>query len=94
MVTLRGHIDRVLCVPSSVNGSRLASASGDCTVRLQVDRTGQEITTLRGHAKSVNPVSFAADDARLASASSDRTIHLCKDGSLYPPWAVLTSSVP
>lgn len=78
IATLRGHTDCVRCVAFSINSSRLASGSSDCTVRIWDRGTGHNITTLNGHAGAVNSVAFSADSSRLASASDDKTIRLWK----------------
>ena len=56
------------------DGSRLASAGWDKTVRLWDVASGQEMVTLRAHADAVNAVAFSPDGSRLASASDDRTV--------------------
>jgi hypothetical protein len=76
IAVLAGHSDRVYCVAFSADGSRLASASADHTIRLWDGRTGYHIMTLKGHTGSVNSVSFSPGDSRLASASDDKTIRL------------------
>jgi WD40 repeat protein/tetratricopeptide (TPR) repeat protein len=53
----------------SPDGSRLASASRDGTVRVWDARTGQEALSLKGHTSSVRTVCFSPDGRCLASAS-------------------------
>jgi WD40 repeat protein len=60
----------------SPDGTTLASANGDQTVKLWDVRTGKERATLRGHAGPVNAVCFSPDGKLLASAGRDRTIKL------------------
>src|SRR6266849_6117053 len=76
IAVLAGHSDDVYCVAFSADGSRLASASADCTIRLWDGRTGYHIITLEGHTGPVKSVSFSPCDSILASASNDKTIRL------------------
>jgi uncharacterized protein with WD repeat/tetratricopeptide (TPR) repeat protein len=74
ILTLRGHAGWVYAVSFSPDGSRLASASNDQTVKVWDARAGAEPLTLRGHAGEVYAVSFSPDGTRLASASEDQTV--------------------
>ena len=58
------------------DGSRLASAGADGTVRLWDAADGREVLTLRGHRDRVFGVAFSADGSRLASASSDGMVRI------------------
>src|SRR5262249_59415727 len=60
----------------SPDGTRLATASGDQTVRLWDARTGQELLVLKGHTGTVCSVCFSPDGTRLATASADQTARL------------------
>jgi WD40 repeat protein len=66
----------VNAVAFSPDGSLLASASYDETVRLWNPSTGQEVQELEGHTGWVNAVAFSPDGSLLASASSDQTVRL------------------
>jgi WD40 repeat protein len=66
---LRRHRQFVQGVAFSLDGSLLATASHDATVRPTDAATGQDRGTLTGHDWSVTAVAFAADGKSIASAS-------------------------
>ncbi|HEY1368570.1 MAG TPA: hypothetical protein VGF23_15725 [Gaiellaceae bacterium] len=76
--TLAGHFDAVRAVAFSPDGSVLASASDDGTLRLWNVRTHQGIgQPLRGHGDGgVNGVAFSPDGTMLASGGDDGTVRL------------------
>jgi WD40 repeat protein len=75
--TLAGHTDGVTSVAFSPDGTTLASASADETIRLWDVATGQQIgEPLQGHTDGVNSMAFSPDGTTLASASADETIRL------------------
>jgi len=73
------HIERtlwrVLSVAFSPDGQRLASASGDQTVKVWDSMTGQETLTLKGHTSAVLSVTFSVDGKWLASGG-DQTVRV------------------
>jgi WD40 repeat protein len=74
--TPEGHTNGVKAVAFSHDGSLIASASDDGTVRLWNPSTGREVRTLKGHTGLANAVAFSDDGSLLASTSWDRTVRL------------------
>ena len=58
----------------SPDGTLLASASDDHTIRLWQVSDGSLVTTLRGHTAPIQKLAFSPDGTLLASASQDGTI--------------------
>jgi Flp pilus assembly protein TadD len=65
-----------MSVAFSPDGQRLASASGDQTVKIWDSATGKELFTLEGHASYVVSVAFSPDGQRLATGSIDQTVRI------------------
>jgi WD40 repeat protein len=87
IITMRGHTDPVhdvsLGATEAVNGialnadgTRIASAGEDRTVRIWDTNTGVNLMTLRGHEQDVWTVSFSPDGKRIVSAGTDQTIRV------------------
>ncbi|KAK5050887.1 hypothetical protein LTR84_003446 [Exophiala bonariae] len=71
---LLGHQKQVLHVSFAPDGTRIASASFDNSVKLWDARDGKFITTLRGHVGAVYMAAWSSDSRLLASASKDTTV--------------------
>jgi WD40 repeat protein/serine/threonine protein kinase len=82
--TLRGHTGPVMAIAFTPDGTRLASASRDFTIKLWDVATGSEVLALRGHTGTVTSLSFSRDGSRLASGSNDFTARLW-DATPLPP---------
>jgi tetratricopeptide (TPR) repeat protein len=82
--TLKGHEGWVNSVGFSPDGKKLASGSGDQTIKIWDVTTGKVLNTLKGHEGSVWSVGFSPDGKQLASGSVDNTIKI---------WDVTTGKV-
>jgi WD40 repeat protein/tRNA A-37 threonylcarbamoyl transferase component Bud32 len=71
-----GHLDRVVWVAFSPDGTTLASGGFDRTVKLWDVANGTELKMLKGHMETVFGGAFSADGRTLASASGDGTVRL------------------
>jgi WD40 repeat protein len=70
-VVLAGHIGEIKDLAFNADGSTLATAGDDGTVRLWDTATGAPKLVLRGHEARVDSVAFSPDGAFLASAGGD-----------------------
>ncbi len=73
---LTGHTKWVRAVVVAPDGSWLASAGADGTVRIWDGATGQERATLTGHTGEVWAVAVAPDGSWLATAGADGTVRI------------------
>lgn len=73
---LGGHTGGVKSVVFSLDGKKIASGSGDGTVRLWNAESGISIGSSPGHTKGVKLVVFSLDGAKLVSTSYDKTVRL------------------
>ena len=72
-----GHGDNILAVQfSPKNSSRMASGSGDKSVRIWDCDTGTPVHTMNGHTRWVLAVSFSPDGSLLASGGYDNEVRI------------------
>ncbi len=74
--TLSEHSGHVNAISFNTDGSLLASASNDKTIKVWRVSTGISWHTFIGHDRAVKSVSFSPDGNLLASGSQDKTIKL------------------
>lgn len=73
VLTLFGHRSSVRSIAYSPNGSIIATASYDNTVRIWDANTGAFLQSLTGHTSDIRCVTFSPDGSRIATASLDST---------------------
>ncbi|MEU8992864.1 NB-ARC domain-containing protein, partial [Streptomyces sp. NPDC048558] len=70
------HTGWVNSVAFSPDGTHLATACADYTVRVWDLATGDNVRTLTGHTGGVYSVAFSSDGTRLATAGGDRKVRI------------------
>jgi len=73
-MVLNGHVNDVNSVAFSADGTQLATASSDETVRIWNSGNGQQQLVLEGPEYKVNDVAFSPDGRQLAAAYDNGTI--------------------
>ncbi len=79
LLTLAGHTNAVAGIAWSPDGTRLATASKDQTVRIWEAATGKQLIVCKGHTGYVTSVAWSPDGQRLASScddNADRTVRV------------------
>ncbi|MBM4039870.1 MAG: DUF1080 domain-containing protein, partial [Planctomycetes bacterium] len=76
LATLTGHAGWVTSVAFSPDGTLVATASRDRTLKLWEPATGKCLRTFQGHLGWAECVAFSPDGKRLASASMDGTVRV------------------
>jgi WD40 repeat protein len=75
-VALGGHVAAPWDITFSPDGSRVATAGADGTVRVFDSATGEMALALQAHERTVGGVAFSPDGTMLASESMDGTIRI------------------
>jgi WD40 repeat protein len=73
---LQSHTETISCVCYNSDGSKIASASWDRSVKIWDASIGNILCTLEGHADSVMSVAFNAEASLIVTASEDQTVRL------------------
>lgn len=76
LIEIKGHEDAVTSLCWSKDGTRVFSASSDCTIRTWQSSDGKELIVLRGHTKAVTSLCLSPDESHLISASRDCSVRI------------------
>ncbi|WP_342596722.1 hypothetical protein VKI21_12220 [Cyanobacterium aponinum UTEX 3222] len=76
IITIFSHTDSIISIVINSEGTLLASASDDRTIKLWDLPSGRLLNTLTGHTNSITSLVMNREETLLASASDDRTIKL------------------
>ncbi|KAJ1551779.1 POC1 centriolar protein A [Nowakowskiella sp. JEL0078] len=74
--TFEGHTSQVKGVAFSPDGTLVASASFDETIKIWSVETGEMLKSLKGHTSYITSVAFSADGLNLVSTSRDETVRI------------------
>jgi WD40 repeat protein len=74
LMTFRGHSAAVRSGAWSPDGTRLASAGADGTLKVWETATGREVLSLHGHGGGATSLAWSPDGTRLASAGWEGTM--------------------
>lgn len=76
LVEIKGHENAVTSLCWSKDGTRIFSASLDCTIRTWQSSDGKELIVLQGHTKAVTSLCLSPDESHLISASRDCSVRI------------------
>ncbi|MEQ9668696.1 WD40 domain-containing protein [Coleofasciculus sp. G2-EDA-02] len=86
------HLGFISCLTFSPDQTIMASASGDKTIRLWSEYTGEIKRTLNGHSDTVWSVAISPDSQTLVSGSADKTILVWSLSSYKKPQIIIGHS--
>lgn len=95
MITaLKGHEAVPLCISYSPDGSRVATAGQDRTIRIwrTSDWSAQEV--LKGHTGTVNWVEFSPDGSQIVSGGDDKSVRIWSSGGGDPLQTISDHKAP
>lgn len=73
-MTYSGYQEGLTATTYSSDGSFIAAASRDCSIKIYNSETGTELCTLTGHSNWIVDLKFSVDNRQLYSASWDESI--------------------